>query len=301
MSNLTQRVLVAIIGVPAILILTVLGGWWFFLFVQVVAVLGLNEFFSMASQKGCRPNRALGLGATLAIGFMLFFIDAAPFVFLGEMRFFLIVAIVMFLALATLIVELWRDKPQAIANVSITGFGVMYVAFCLDSLLGIRSLFAAPWIDVQAFTALNGAELELAKERWAYMIVLCTIVAIWICDTAAYFVGLSIGKHKLFPRISPKKSWEGAIGGFLFSGLGFALMAHFWLPVIPTVHAIILGILIGIIGQLGDLSESLLKRDAGIKDSSNIIPGHGGILDRFDSILFVAPLVFIYLNILWYK
>jgi phosphatidate cytidylyltransferase len=116
-----------------------------------------------------------------------------------------------------------------------------------------------------------------------------------MCDSAAYFTGLAIGKHKLFPRVSPKKTWEGAVGGGLASILT-VMGLFFWLmPNVPVIHSVMIGVIIAVFGPIGDLAESWLKRDAVVKDSSHILPGHGGILDRFDSMLFVAPLVVIYL------
>ena len=121
--------------------------------------------------------------------------------------------------------------------------------------------------------------------------------SIWACDTGAYFVGSSIGRHKLFPRVSPKKSWEGAIGGLLTAilvcvGLKILLMPH----LLRFIDCIVIGSIVGIFGQISDLIESLFKRDAGVKDSSNILPGHGGILDRFDNPIFVVPMVYLYLK-----
>ena len=131
--------------------------------------------------------------------------------------------------------------------------------------------------------------------RGGYLII-PILASIWLGDSAAYYGGTAFGKHKLFPRVSPNKSWEGAVFGFLFS-LGAMIFAKLVvLDFLAWNNVIVLGIIIGIVGQLGDLIESLLKRDAGVKDSSAIIPGHGGVFDRFDSLLFVAPAVWFYLR-----
>jgi phosphatidate cytidylyltransferase len=126
--------------------------------------------------------------------------------------------------------------------------------------------------------------------------VLAVFIAVWMCDSAAYFCGRAWGKHKLFPRVSPNKSWEGAAAGFLAAVGAFMAARSLALPYMTPGTAVVCGIIVGVFGQAGDLAESLLKRDAGVKDSSALIPGHGGVLDRFDSLLFVSPLVFVYLD-----
>lgn len=124
--------------------------------------------------------------------------------------------------------------------------------------------------------------------------VLMTLMFAWMGDTGGYFCGRFLGRHKLHERISPKKTREGffgAVGGSVLGGL----LAHFWyLPTIPLIHAVCLGVLSGMLGQLGDLAESLLKRATAVKDSGQLLPGHGGVLDRIDALLIVSPLVYIY-------
>lgn len=120
-------------------------------------------------------------------------------------------------------------------------------------------------------------------------------VALWLGDSAAYFTGRAIGKRKLFERVSPNKTWEGAIANLLFSIIGFYFSNSLMDLGLTSTQSIVSGVIVGIFGQIGDLFESHLKRDAGVKDSSNILPGHGGFLDRFDSLIFSAPLILIYL------
>jgi phosphatidate cytidylyltransferase len=132
--------------------------------------------------------------------------------------------------------------------------------------------------------------------------ILALLVSIWVGDSAAYFVGKSFGKHKISLRISPGKSWEGAVA-CLLATIGVWVTAPagiygiFRLSSLPLHHCLAIGIIVGVIGQFGDFGKSLLKREAGMKDSSNLIPGHGGVLDRLDSILFAAPMVLLYLLI----
>ena len=132
---------------------------------------------------------------------------------------------------------------------------------------------------------------------WVIMI----FVTIWMCDTAAYFCGLYFGKHKLLERVSPKKTWEGAVAGFA-AAVGAFVLGQWWvLPYLTPGEAAVCGIIVGVFGQAGDLFESLLKRDAGVKDSSALIPGHGGVLDRFDSLMFVSPLLYLYLDFIVFR
>ncbi len=123
---------------------------------------------------------------------------------------------------------------------------------------------------------------------WVFLV----LFAVMACDSLAYFVGSSFGKHKLYPAVSPKKSIEGGLGGLVGSCLGVWLAKVLFLPALGAEHVILVGLLIGVIGQVGDLFESLLKRACGVKDSGGIFPGHGGILDRLDSLLFAFPLAY---------
>jgi len=133
---------------------------------------------------------------------------------------------------------------------------------------------------------------------WQPLILLSVFVTIWVNDTGAYLTGVTIGKHRLFERISPKKSWEGFIGGAVFallSGYVFSLL----IPEIQLINWLVFSEIIVVFGTFGDLIESLMKRTVGVKDSGDLIPGHGGLLDRFDSMLLAAPVIFIYLSLLF--
>jgi phosphatidate cytidylyltransferase len=132
--------------------------------------------------------------------------------------------------------------------------------------------------------------------------LICVVLgSIWACDSLAYYGGKFFGKHKLFERVSPKKTWEGAVAGFIGGITGVLLVRYLFIQAgetfyLDVLQVSIIGALGGSLGQLGDLAESWLKRDAGVKDSSSIIPGHGGVLDRFDSLLFVAPATYVYVK-----
>ena len=188
--------------------------------------------------------------------------------------------IILLSSLSLLIVELFRNKGSAILNLGSAYLGIFYIGIFAASLIALREFFPLS-MD--------------SKDAGAFLII-SVLASIWIGDSAAYYGGITFGRHKLFPRVSPKKSWEGAIFGFIFSVGALILAKVLVLNFLSWINIIIIGIIIGVIGQIGDLVESLLKRDSEVKDSSSLIPGHGGFFDRFDSLLFSAPAIWIYLK-----
>jgi phosphatidate cytidylyltransferase len=309
-SNLTTRVIVAAAGIPIIVLLTMVGGYPFFALVVLISAFGLREYYALAQAKGATPQVGMGL----AFGFFVnavFIYDKLSYAVLAALdalglsvplptmaQAFLIVLLV-FVPLA-LLIELFRNKPGALLNVASTVFGVLYVSFFMGSLVGIRELFVPADFPVYAHFQSSGPsvppEVVSQIDRWGGYTVIAILATIWVCDSAAYFVGRALGRHKLFERVSPKKTIEGALAGFLFSLAAFLLAKFLVLPYLTWTQALVCGAIVGTFGQLGDLAESLLKRDAGVKDSSTILPGHGGILDRFDSLMFVSPLLYLYLD-----
>ncbi len=271
-KNFGKRVAVAVVAAPLILWLCWRGGIFFFVLIEVIIFLGLWEFYALAAKKETQPNRALGIAAGLGLGAQIYFRGS------GELWLTTII-----FAVLLILVELFRNKGSALLNTGATLLGVIYVAGCWSFLLLIREL---PREYAQISYASAGT--------WLVMM----IAAVWVCDTAAYHVGMAFGRHKLFERVSPKKTWEGAIGGVVF-GILMAVASYYWfVRELRLVDCIVIGALVGTIGQMSDLAESLLKRDAGVKDSSTLIPGHGGVLDRFDSEMLLAPLVYLYL---WFR
>jgi phosphatidate cytidylyltransferase len=199
-----------------------------------------------------------------------------------------------------LLIELFRNRGSAFLNLGSTVLGVFYVSFFFGSLIGLRELFVAGDFPFHRFFDVHGISIpdEVVAQvyKWGGMTVIALFVSVWVCDSAAYFAGRAFGAHKLFERVSPKKTWEGAVAGVAGAVAAFVAAKFLVLPYLSVTSAVICGIIVGVIGQLGDLVESLLKRDAGVKDSSALIPGHGGVLDRFDSILFSAPIIYFYLD-----
>jgi phosphatidate cytidylyltransferase len=266
--SLPLRIGTAVIAIPLLALLMIKGGFLFLSLVTLMIVLGLWEFFGLMSAQGLRPYRWVGLAMGVAVPWFVY--SGLP----THANLFLTAFLI-----GTMALELLRPRDHGIEPVSVTIFGVLYVAWLASHLLYLRELphaIVVPYAKGVPF-------------------VLLAVVPTWACDTFAYVVGQAIGRRRLHPAVSPKKSVEGSIAGLLAAVAG-ALAAHFWfLPEIGIWQALVLGVLIGIFGQVGDLVESLLKRTSKAKDSATWIPGHGGVLDRFDSLLFTAPVTYYFL------
>ena len=276
MKNLMVRTLSGLVLV-AVFVGAVLGSQWSFgALLLLILVGGQTEFYKLARETGLSPQRWMGL----AVGVLLFALNFIVFRQFsrsvtdeaGGAVLYLLLYIG--LLLPTLFVcELFRRSATPLANLGATLLGVLYVAVPLSLLLYVPVL------------AGDGV--------WRPETVLCYIFIIWANDVFAYLVGMTFGRHRLCERLSPKKSWEGFFGGLaraVVTGLAaaYALDANYWvwggLALVASLS-----------GVAGDLVESMFKREAGVKDSGQVIPGHGGVLDRFDALLLSAPYVFLYL------
>jgi phosphatidate cytidylyltransferase len=266
LSNNATRVLVAIVAIPVVIGASYLGGIYFFLFTLLISTIAFYEFSVLAKNKGANVNLWFGL-----LSIVLLLINQFSF-FVSFLSIILLVVFILSL------IELFRNKGSAIINLGATLLGIFYVGLFSTALLGIREFYQ-----------------DNLYNRGGYIII-AILAAIWICDSAAYYGGTALGKHELFKRVSPNKSWEGAIFGFIFALATMILAKIIILNFLSWITVIVLGFIVGIFGQVGDLIESLIKRDARVKDSSAIVPGHGGIFDRFDSLLYTAPLIFLYLG-----
>lgn len=268
-GNVVSRVAVALIAIPIILGLSFLGGWFFFSLVAAITIISLIEFYKLTEKKSSLPNYFLGIIFSI-ITLLLFFYKRTDF-FLPLIFVFITI---------TAIIELFRKENNSISNLSVTFFGAIFLSLFFSTLIGIREFFGGYGSD------------EYSKGGYLVITILATI---WICDSAAYFGGTALGKRRLLERISPKKSWEGAIFGFVFAILSAIAAKYLILNFLNWIDVLCIGVVVGTFGQMGDLIESMIKRNAGVKDSSNLIPGHGGVYDRFDSLLFVSPFVYFYL------
>lgn len=250
--------------------------WSFGALVMAIALGGVWEFYRFAEKAGYAPQRAMGLTATAAIiifsvTLMMSICNELPAVLDGTFLFILV--LVVLLLPMMFICELYRKSETPIANIGTTLMGIVYVALPMALL---------PFIP-----------LLLSPTEWQPWSVIFYIFIIWANDVFAYLFGITLGKHRLFERISPKKSWEGFFGGLLGAmAMGYAAAEILDGNVVVWVGAALVA---AISGVLGDLVESMFKRSVDLKDSGNIIPGHGGWLDRFDALILSLPFVFIYL------
>jgi phosphatidate cytidylyltransferase len=306
-SNLTTRVLVALIAIPVILWLTMSGGYFFFGLVALISAIALYEFYGMAEAKSAAPLKTLGIIAGFFINTVFiyertqvevyqFFLDHGVRLSMFSQHQLFSVVLLTFVLLV-LLIELFRTKGSPTMNIATTVLGVLVISFCFGTLIFLRELFPYGFPVYKFFTVGFADDRQLAQiNRWGGFTVISILASIWICDTAAYFCGKAFGKHLLFERVSPKKTWEGSVCGFIFAVATMIAAKYLLLGYLALHQAIILGVLVGVFGQIGDLIESRFKRDAGVKDSSSLIPGHGGVYDRFDSLVYVAPIVYLYID-----
>lgn len=266
MSNLLQRAITGAIFVAIIVCAIIFKSWIFHLVFGLIALVGLNEFYSLFKGSKNSPHATLGI----IFGFLIY-LGGIAFLYSPDALKYLAGFILLLFPIIAF-AELYRKKKTPFENIGLTLLGIVYIILPL-LLLSYCIKFDATTLNITSY--------------WP---VLTIFILVWCSDTFAYLVGRKIGKHKLFERISPKKSWEGFFGGLVFSVIGGITIAYFIEA--PIYQYIVYAILISVFGTIGDLIESMLKRSLDIKDSGNILPGHGGILDRFDAVLFVIPIIF---------
>lgn len=270
-TNKSSRVLVNLLGIPSLLAIILAGDTFnnlpiFSVFITVVLFLGAREITTLSMEKGGQPFIPL-----LLLFLAILQIDRHPAMSLDIPLYLLILGI----TLTAMIIEIFRRQEKPLFNISILVFSFVWLGLMLGSLSSLRNL---PDIG--------------------FKITIALFLSVWICDTSAFFFGKKFGEKKILPDVSPNKTWVGTIAGFMSSIIFMFILYQydFFSGMVSATDVIIIGIITGGFGQLGDWTESLLKREAGLKDTSNILRGHGGILDRFDSLTFAAPLTFIYCN-----
>jgi phosphatidate cytidylyltransferase len=261
---MTARILSAVVLVPAVLALVYFATPPYFLVaLGILGTLGLREYFGLVRSMD-RPGQTwFGYAAywVLLVGF--------------HVKWFPSIAVLAGVLLAGFVAALWRQGPlrERVFGLMSDLLGALYFALFLYPALPLRFDFGTKGVE------------------WVFIL----LAVVWIGDTAALVVGKTVGRTLFAPVISPKKTNEGAIGGLVAGVVAAVLFQHFLFVDLPLRHVAQAALLLGIFGQLGDLAESLLKRAAQVKDSSQLIPGHGGVLDRIDSLLFALPVLYLYL------
>lgn len=265
--GLARRAATAAWGIPLVVLIVWLGGYWLLAGVGALIIIGQLEFYRMAARAGYQPIWEAGLaaGAWLAIA------AAWPAAWPARWEPFVLPGLLAY----TILTQLRRGHPdRSLVNTGLTVLGVLYVAYLATYIIRLRALPVASGGPPSPIPAL---------------LVIC---AVWAADTAAYFVGLSVGRHKLLPRVSPHKSREGAVAGIAAGVVAGLIVA--WIAVAaslaapPAALAAVVGGLCAAASIVGDLWESSIKREVGVKDAGWVLPGHGGMLDRFDGLLFAG-------------
>lgn len=265
LSNLQQRIIAGIIGGGGIIFCLVFNEWSYLFLILTLSILGQVEFYGLIKEDGDDPLTKWGLINGVLLNLISFFVAKGDLPTKAFFLFFVLLGIIY-------ISELYRKSANPFENIAYTILGLFYVAMPL-ALLHFASFHAG---------------------KFSYQIASGSFFLLWASDTGAYFSGKAFGKTKLFPRISPNKTWEGLAGGMLLS-VSIAILLGNYYEDLAIWKWICLAVIIVITGTYGDLVESMLKRSLQIKDSGNLIPGHGGILDRFDGMLLAAPFIAFFL------
>jgi phosphatidate cytidylyltransferase len=270
LNNLIKRTITGSAIVLLIIVSAILSRYAFASLFLLITILGLWEFYTMLERVDIRPNKILGVVA----GSFLFLTNAMTSLGLAPLNFLFFNFLLVFFVF---LFELYRNLPNPFTNVAFTFFGLVYVA-----------------IPFALLNYLSNPGFEPGVYR--HNIVLGFFFLIWVNESGAYLVGSAIGKTKLFERVSPKKTWEGTAGGGVLCLITALIISRFFFD-LNVYQWLIIGALVVIFSTYGDLFESMFKRSIKAKDSGRILPGHGGILDRFDGVIMAIPFVFVYL--LW--
>jgi phosphatidate cytidylyltransferase len=266
-----KRIITAVVVLP-FLIASILISWLqplFILLAGAAMVIALIEFWNLAKRRGINPVSSVGFLGAVGLFVVFYFNESGQDLISLQLMLLILIALTM----STLAAVAFRGAPfdTMIASVGATILGVLYVVLLGGHLLALRRGFPQP--------------LSAHLLSFFFLVIMGA-------DAGAYYVGKTFGKHKLAPKISPGKTWEG-VGGGIIAALLLATVAHFWFfRDLPLKWALPLATVMTVFGIVGDLTESALKRSAGAKDAAKILPGHGGVLDRLDSLLFNAPLIY---------
>lgn len=284
-KTLTTRTITAVFFSAILLSCIVFSFITFSVLFLVVSVWGLHEFYKLSEKLGAKPYKLIGYLAGLCVFTFSVIVNSNLAVFISSEY---MIACILVFVFFVFIIGLFDDSKTTILNITYTLTGLIYTVLPFMVLVQIACMDNSLTIT---YTAGNFWD-NFAPYNSHY--ILGIILLIWSSDVFAYLVGSLIGKNKLYERISPGKTWEGSIGATILTiGCSFIIAGVF--PELATKHWIVISIIVSVFGTIGDLVESMFKRQAGVKDSGSIMPGHGGILDRFDSLLFVSPFIYTYL------
>ena len=285
---MNSRLITAAVALPVLIASIIVPPLWplFVVLAMAAIVVALYEFWFLCRRVGAKPDIVVGYVAVAAL-FVVFFFNWIELLYL----------IVPIFIIAALAAEMLRGAPfdKMVLSVGSTVLGVFYVAFLGSHLIGVRTGFSRDFGNPEMYLV---SDVYLSHSVSTHMLSFFFLVLMG-SDTGAYYTGRALGKHKLAPTVSPGKTWEGAAGGMAAS-LVAAALAHFWFfPELSLPAALALAALMNVLGVVGDLTESALKRGANAKDAAQILPGHGGLLDRLDSLLFNAPLLYYFAQLYW--
>ena len=280
-AELLRRAVLAVIGLPALIACVYFGGWWLLGLVGAVTLVALGEYYSAAARRELRPRIGLGYLSALALLAVATFVPdgwAVPTIF-----------VLVFITMLSMLAQCGAaDYQGATASAAVTIFGVAYVGLLMSFLIHLQHL------DLAA--RLGGPPGLFAARVGAVLLI---ILPVWTLDTFAFTVGKAWGRRQLAPVLSPGKTVEGALAGFL-SCVAATMLIGLYLH-LPWQHGLALGALLGVLSQLGDLAKSTIKRDLQLDDFGSILGPHGGVLDRFDGLLATMPVGYLYLWLAFFR
>jgi phosphatidate cytidylyltransferase len=277
MSNLLQRIITGVLGAAGMLTAIWFSFETFALIFFIATVFSSIEYHQLLKKSGIATNALAGIIGSVGI-YLLFVLNAHKQLVPTS----ILLGATCVLFMIYMLIELFSVNEQPLTRIAYTIFGIMYVSVPF----GLLTLI--PW----NYNALTFAGTPV----YQFEIIFAILFLIWANDVGAYFVGKFLGKHKLFERISPKKTWEGSVGGLLTAILfTYLLYTYFGLFSVPKWMGLCVVTVIS--GSLGDLVESMIKRTLNVKDSGTLLPGHGGFLDRFDALIFAIPFIYLYLSL----
>ncbi len=268
-SNLTQRIIVGLTGMAVFLTAIIYSQWTYFLLISLITLFSILEFYKLTGLDGKLPLKYWGAFSAILLVVISFLVASD---YLHPKYYYIILPV----ATSIFFIKLYSKRDsKPFSSIAFTFLGILYIGV--------------------PFSLLNIIAFHFGT--YNYQIIIGMLLLIWAADTGAYFAGTKFGKTKLFERVSPKKSWEGLIGGALLNLIIALSLSHFF-DILPVWKWIVIGLIMVIGGTYGDLVESLFKRSIEIKDSGRTIPGHGGFLDRFDGLLLAIPFIIAFLKLL---